>query len=111
MAHRIGFEPTFGWREDLRDAWIALGVGLLAAAVILGLFDLLGPDTSVDALTGRIAVQAVPTALGAMLARSQFGTGPTEEGGERALAGYSGTLFMMIVGGLFLSLNIAPPRR
>jgi uncharacterized membrane protein len=24
VAHRVGFEPSFGWREDLRDAAIAL---------------------------------------------------------------------------------------
>ena len=31
VSHRIGFEASFGWREDLRDAAIALGVGLVAA--------------------------------------------------------------------------------
>ena len=35
VAHRVGFEPSFGWREDLRDAAIALGVGMLASATIL----------------------------------------------------------------------------
>jgi putative integral membrane protein (TIGR02587 family) len=107
VAHRVGFEKTFGWREDLRDAAIALGVGLLAATVILGLFNLLSRDLSADALSGRITVQAVPAALGAMLARSQFGGDrPREE--REAFAGYGGTLFMMVVGALFLGLNVAP---
>lgn len=110
VAHRVGFEPTFGWREDLRDAFIALGVGLVATALILCLFNLVGGGDSLDAVAGRVAVQAVPAALGAMLARSQFGaTDDDEEGsGGRALDGYGGTLFMMVVGSLFLSLNIAP---
>jgi putative integral membrane protein (TIGR02587 family) len=107
VSHRIGFEASFGWREDLRDAVIALGVGLLAATVILGLFNLLTGDLSREALIGRVAVQAVPAALGALLARSQFGGGrPREE--REAFRGYGGTLFMMLVGALFLGLNLAP---
>jgi putative integral membrane protein (TIGR02587 family) len=107
VSHRIGFEASFGWREDLRDAAIALGVGLLAAAATLGLFNLLTRELSANALVGRVAVQAVPAALGALLARSQFGGDrPREE--REAFRGYGGTLFMMLVGALFLSLNIAP---
>ena len=107
VAHRVGFEPSFGWREDLRDAAIALGVGLVAATLILALFNLLGGELSRDALIGRVAVQAVPAALGAMLARSQFGGGRAREERE-AFSGYGGTLFMMLVGALFLGLNVAP---
>ena len=107
MSHRIGFEASFGWREDLRDAAIALGIGLVAGVAILALFNLLPADLSRDAIVGRIAVQAVPAALGALLARSQFGGDkPREE--REAFSGYGGTLFMMLVGALFLSLNIAP---
>ncbi|HVH03474.1 MAG TPA: TIGR02587 family membrane protein [Amaricoccus sp.] len=106
VSHRIGFEPSFGWREDLRDAAIALGVGLVAGTLILATFNLLGDDLSLDALVGRVAVQTVPAALGALLARSQFGSQPREE--REAFSGYFGTLFMMLVGALFLGLNVAP---
>jgi putative integral membrane protein (TIGR02587 family) len=52
-------------------------------------------------------VQAVPAALGAMLARSQFGGDRPREQRE-AFSGYGGTIFMMLVGALFLGLNVAP---
>ena len=107
VAHRIGFEASFGWGEDLRDAVIALGIGFVAAASILLLFNLASPGHSLDAVLGRIAVQAAPTALGAILARSQFASQRREEKQE-AFEGYFGTLFMMLVGALFLSLNTAP---
>ena len=107
VAHRIGFEASFGWREDLRDAAIALGIGFVAAASILLLFNLITPGHSLDAILGRITVQAAPTALGAILARSQFASQRGDEKQE-AFEGYFGTLFMMLVGALFLSLNIAP---
>lgn len=107
VSHRIGFEASFGWREDLRDTAIALGVGLVAGASILALFNILNDDLSFDALVGRVGVQVVPAALGAMLARSQFGGDRPREDRE-AFSGYGGTLFMMLVGALFLGLNVAP---
>jgi putative integral membrane protein (TIGR02587 family) len=109
LAHRVGFAATFGWQEDVRVAFVALGVGLLATAAVLSLFNIVDGDTAFDASVGRIAVQAVPAALGAMLARSQFGTKRAGDDDEaRALDGYGGALFMMVIGALFLSLNIAP---
>lgn len=108
VAHRVGFEPSFGWREDLRDAAIALVVGMLASVTILLLFDQLGEPVRPDQVVGRVAIQAVPTALGALLARSQLRGSGGETEGERAFGGYLGTLFMMLVGALFLSFNMAP---
>lgn len=109
VAHRIGFEATFGWRDDLRDALIAYGIGLIAVTAILWLFNLLEAGHSTDAILGRIAVQAVPTALGAILARSQFASHRKDDDQEQeAFSGYPGALFMMLVGAIFLSLNTAP---
>lgn len=122
LAHRVGFESTFGWREDTRDACVALGIGLLTAVAVLAVFGRLGDPPRPDQLIGRATAQAVPAALGALLARSQLhgsGGGGNEDdegsGGdgededrERAFSGYFGTLFMMLVGALFLSLNMAP---
>ena len=91
VAHRVGFEATFGWREDLRDAFLALGVGLVATALILTLFNVVDGAEDNGATVGRIAVQAVPAALGAMLARSQFGARDEDDDGEeRALDSYPG---------------------
>lgn len=115
ISHRVGFEPTFGWREDLRDAMIALGVGLVAGAAVLSMLAILGPGMSAREMIGAVAIQAVPAAFGAMLGRSQFGgadddddAGDDGDDGPKALGGYPGTLFMMIVGALYFSLNIAP---
>jgi putative integral membrane protein (TIGR02587 family) len=108
VAHRIGFEPSFGWRADLRDAFIALGIGLLASAAVLGTFGVIRTGMPADEIVGKIAVQSVPAALGALLGRSQLGGERPEDGDTRALSGYFGALFLMLVGALFLSLNVAP---
>ena len=114
VSHRIGFEKTFGWRDDFRDALIALGVGMVASGAVLAAIGLISLDMPLHEIVGKVAVEAVPAALGALLGRSQFGNQPDEEdengedGGSQALSGYFGTLFLMLVGALYFSLNMAP---
>jgi putative integral membrane protein (TIGR02587 family) len=113
LAHRVGFEPTFDWREDVRDAFIALAIGIAASAVILVMFNVVHPSMTADEIVGKIAIQSVPASIGALLGRSQFGSGEDDEQGEgesevEAFEGYGGALFMMGIGALFLSLNVAP---
>lgn len=117
LAHRLGFEETFGWREDLRDALIAVAIGLLVSAVVLAVFDVIRFGMPADEIVGKLALQTSSASVGALLARSQFGGGGEDEdkdkerdaGGERrALSGYFGQLFLMAVGAIFLGLNIAP---
>jgi putative integral membrane protein (TIGR02587 family) len=109
LSHYIGFEPTFDWEDDLIDAFAAYAVGFVAAAPILLIFGAIGPGMSAAEIAGKIAVQAVPGSIGALLAQSQFGgeaDGPKrrENRGET----YGGELFFMAVGAVFLSLNVAP---
>lgn len=111
VSHRIGFEPSFEWRDDLRDAFLALGIGLAGGALVLVVFGVLRAGMPADEIAGKVAIQAVPAALGALLGRSQFGGSGEEQRGDEgagALSGYGGTLFLMLVGALFLGLSIAP---
>ena len=110
LAHRLGFEETFGWREDLRDALIAVAIGLLTSAVVLAVFDVIRPGMPAVEIVGKLALQTSSASIGALLARSQFGgrDDAQGEGDSRALSGYFGQLFLMAVGAIFLGLNIAP---
>jgi putative integral membrane protein (TIGR02587 family) len=107
VAHRIGYEQSFGWREDLIDTMIAMGIGAISSIVILSLFGVISPDMTFDEICGAVAVQTVSAALGALLGRSQFGREAPEDE-DAALSGYFGTLFLMLIGAMFLSLNVAP---
>jgi putative integral membrane protein (TIGR02587 family) len=62
---------------------------------------------SADELVGKIALQAVPGSIGALLAQSQLG-GVEQEGRRRREAGRAGEYFFMAVGALFLAANVAP---
>ncbi|MBP7003388.1 TIGR02587 family membrane protein [Amaricoccus sp.] len=111
LAHRLGFEQTFGWRDDVRDALIAVAIGLLVSAVVLAVFRVIRPGMPTSEIVGKLALQTVPASIGALLARSQLGETheDDDEGeGEQALSGYFGQLFLMGVGAVFLGLNIAP---
>jgi len=105
-----GFEPTSTIGEDVLDAFGAYAVGIVTAALILALFGLLGFHTTRAEFAGMIAVQAIPTSFGAMLARKQFADGESEKEEEQMerSAGYAGQLFLMLAGAMFLAFNVAP---
>lgn len=105
LAHRIGFEETATWREAIRDATIAYGIGILTSVVILTALGLLKGGMPASEIVGKVALQSVPASIGAMLGRSQLGHDDDEEDKETT---YPGELLMMAAGALFLSLNIAP---
>lgn len=114
LSHRIGFERTATWRESARDAIVAYGMGVVASALILVLLGVIKFGMAPREWVGMVALQAVPASIGALLGRSQLSM-QDEEGDEddsdpsqEASTGYLTELFMMAVGALFLSLNLAP---
>ena len=116
LSHFSGFEETFEPLEDVVDAFVAYAVGFVAGAVVLALFGVIRPGMSLDELVGKVALQAVPGSMGALLAQSQFGggqqqgenerRGPGDAGGRPS--GYWSQLFLMAAGALFLAFNVAP---
>jgi putative integral membrane protein (TIGR02587 family) len=105
LSHYIGFENTFGFKDDALDAFVACAVGFVAASVALLLFAVIQSGTHFDEIVGKITIQAVPGSIGAMLAQSQFGR---EKKKRDRREGYGYQLFIMAVGALFLALNVAP---
>jgi len=107
ISHYSGFEETFEWWEDLRDAAIAYGIAIMASAAILGLMGLIGPGMNLSEIVGKIAIQSVPASIGALLGRSQLG-GETQQSQGSRRQGYGSELALMAAGALFLGLNVAP---
>lgn len=108
LSHFSGFEETFDFVEDLVDALVAYAVGFVVGAVVLLLLDVLRPGQSLSEIVGKVALQAVPGSIGALLAQSTFGR-RDDDGEERSRpSGYWSQVFLMAVGALFLAFNIAP---
>jgi putative integral membrane protein (TIGR02587 family) len=110
MSFYAGFRPTFSWKDDLIDAFVAYAIGFAVAATVLVAFGVVGPGMPLDEVVGKIAVQAVACAIGAMLARSHFGDERDrhQEAGRERRASYGGKLFFKTVGALVLSFSLAP---
>lgn len=107
LAYYAGFSKARGLGADLLDTAVALGVGAVAAAVLLTAFGVVHWDASAREIVGLIALQAVPGAMGALLARRQLSGGGSGETDEDQ-ASYGGELFLMAAGALFFAMNVAP---
>jgi putative integral membrane protein (TIGR02587 family) len=110
LSHISGFKETQGWIDDLLDAGVAIAVGAIAATVILFVFSVIDFDTTMDETIGKVAIQTFPASIGAMLARKQLsGSDEDDRQSDRGNpTTYSGEMFLMAVGALFLGLNVAP---
>jgi putative integral membrane protein (TIGR02587 family) len=96
LAHYVGFRESSRFRDHLADAFVAVGVAALIAAVLLALFGLLDAGMPAREVVGKIGLQIVPGSIGAMLSRGQLGGQP--EGAERRRKThptYKGELFLM----------------
>ena len=107
LSYFAGFEETSQLMADVLDAFSAYAVGFVAAALLLALFGILGPGMSADEVIGKIAVQAVPTSIGAMLARSQLSERQPVEDNHRREHDREG-LFHAVAGAFYLSFAFAP---
>lgn len=106
LSYHAGFEPTFDWKNDVLDAFVALAVGFISGATLLVAVGILTTDVSLPAAVGMVSLQAVPASVGAMLAQAQFGK--TEDEKQDKPTTYWDELFLMAAGALFLALNVAP---
>lgn len=110
LDHYSGFRDTSSWGEDVVDGLVAYGVGIVASAAVLVLLGVLTPEMPPHEWVGKIALQSVPAAFGAVLASSQLGGDEDDERSEDAAAegGYGAELFLMVAGAIFLAFNVAP---
>lgn len=108
LSYFSGFEPTFRLKDEILDALAALGVGILLSAAVLTLFGVLHGGHPLKETIGKVALCAVPAAMGALLAGKQLGGRDAEDLRPKADGGYLGELFTMLVGALFLAFNVAP---
>jgi putative integral membrane protein (TIGR02587 family) len=108
LSYFAGFEATFRLKDEVLDAFAALGVGILLSAAALAVFGVLDADHGLEETVGKIALCAVPGAMGALLAGKQLEDRAVTEAWPKADGGYAGELFVMLVGAVYLAFNVAP---
>lgn len=111
LSYYDGFEATSSVWDDTIDTFVAYAVGFLSSTALLFLFGVLEFGMSADEIIGKISVQAIVGAFGAMFAQSLLtGDKEEEEQSEKRQrdASYFGEMFLMAVGAVFLSMSVAP---
>lgn len=110
LAWFVGFSTSVGWQDMVREASAAYGIGIVTSAILLYLLGVLSAPMPVTELVGKVAIQAIPASLGAIVARRQLSDNalPEERRRRERRAGYAGQLFLMAGGAFFLSFNVAP---
>jgi len=108
LSWHAGFEPTFDWKDDVLDALVALAVGFVSSVVVLSLLGALQPGMGLREWIGKVALQALPASIGALLAQSMLGEAHPDCVVRGGRSSYASELFIMAVGALFLAFNVAP---
>ena len=108
LAYYAGFSRSRGLRNDLLDTAVALAIGFITSSALLVMFGVLEWDAPPREALGMVALQAIPGAMGALLARRQLAAGGRGGDGDEDQASYFGELFLMAAGALFFALNVAP---
>jgi putative integral membrane protein (TIGR02587 family) len=105
LSYFEGGEETF--KIEVLDALVACAAGYTVATVMLILFGIIKPEMSADEIVGKISLHAIPSSIGAILARRQLDVGETKKE-RRRREGYGAKLFLMGVGAVFLAFQLAP---
>ena len=108
MEYYTGFKEATTVLDEIADAAVAFGVGLVASTIVLAMFNLISLHEPVSSVIGKIALQSVPASFGAMISGSQFGAQGAAERRHKREIGFGGILFLMAVGAFFLAFNVAP---
>jgi putative integral membrane protein (TIGR02587 family) len=108
LSFHAGFEVNVYWLDHALDPFVAYAVGFITATVMLLLFGVITLSLPPSEIIGKIALQSVPASIGAMLARSQFGSDSTSESQPSLPTSYSWDMFLRLVGAVFLALTAAP---
>jgi putative integral membrane protein (TIGR02587 family) len=105
ISYFEGGEETF--EMEVLDALVACAAGYTVAAAMLLLFGIVKPGMSADEIIGKISLHAVPSTIGAILARRQLDVAETKKE-RRRRQGYGAKIFLMGVGAIFLAFQLAP---
>lgn len=104
VSSLIGFTDSRELVDNIIDVFVAYAFGFLVSALTLALFNTLSLHTASAMNFSTIVLQAIPASLGALLGRSELGSGEHDRMNEKS---WGDKLVVLTVGALFLALNVA----
>ncbi len=109
LSHYAGFRHTDRLRDTIMDAGTAFAIGIVVGATLLTLFGVLDKDMPIEEILGKVAIQAIPGGIGAILANKQLQLKDDPEADQDFnKPTFFSELFLMFGGAVFIALNVAP---
>ncbi len=113
LSRFVGFEDTENLADDIIDAFVGYAVGFISSAALMFLFGLVDFSMSAYEIIGKISIQSVTAAIGAMYAQSELGGAADKNGNKKSdkkkeETNYRGELFLMTIGAIILAMSPAP---
>jgi putative integral membrane protein (TIGR02587 family) len=108
LSHFSGYSRNFTFTERALDTLVSYAVGFAAAAVLLGLIGELGPGVPMSEVLGKIGVQTLPAAVGAVFSRSLLDSKAEEEESKEHQISQGREIFLRVVGAFVLGFTAAP---
>jgi putative integral membrane protein (TIGR02587 family) len=111
LSYFSGFGEDEGWPDVILDALSGFALGAAISAFFLAVFGVITLEMPLREIVGKVALVAVPSAIGAMLSRKQLQSS-LGSGGDKAeteaKSSYPAELFLMFGGAVFVAFNVAP---
>ncbi|WP_139211810.1 DUF2391 family protein [Neolewinella agarilytica] len=108
FAFYSGFKGKTDQQVPWLDALSSMGIGLAASVITLLLIDQIGPEMSVDIILSCIALEMVPTSFGASLAKSQLGSGDSNDSKDltKNWSRDKTKMIASLLGGIMFAFNV-----
>lgn len=100
----IGFTESRKLLDNVVDVFVAYAFGFLISTLAISLFGVSDPDDSFTVKVMTATLIAIPASLGALLGRSELGSGEHDNKREQSR---SDIMAVLAVGSLYLGFNIA----
>lgn len=108
LEHYSGFREETTFLQEVQDAVVALGIGIVIGGLVLFAFSVVGPAQPAREVVGKIALQAIPVSIGASIAISQLGARSAGQERRKERAGFWGTQGIALGGAIVFGFNVAP---
>lgn len=105
VSSLIGFRESRELLDNIIDVFVAYAFGFVISGMALLLFNTLTWDKFIEINFKIIMLQAIPASFGALLARSEIGSGEHDSSAEQGSIDH---LAVLAIGAIYLAFNIAP---
>lgn len=111
LEHYSGFREDSTFIDEVQDAVVAQGLGMIVSVLMLWLINILRPDMSLFELVGKVVMQTIAISIGISLSMSLLGDKEEDDDKKKQRridhAGFWGNQAIALAGAIFLALNVA----